>query len=57
MNPDGTDAAAWIAQKQESADKVQSGKTTAGIGVMGGAVGNAAINTDVIKNVVEKIRR
>ena len=57
MNPDGTDAAAWNAQKQESADKVQSGKTTAGIGVIGGAVGNAAINTDVIKNVVEKIRK
>ena len=55
MNPDGADATAWNAQKQESADKVQSGKTTAGVGVIGGAVGNAAINTDAIKNVVEKI--
>jgi len=57
MNPDGTDAAAWNAQKQESADKAQGGRTATGIGVIGGAVGNAAINTDVIKNVVEKIRR
>ena len=57
MNPDGTDAVAWNAQKQESGDKVQGGKTTAGVGVIGGAVGNAAINTDVIKNVVEKVRK
>ena len=57
MNPDGTDATAWNAQKQESADKVQAGKTKTGIGVIGGAVSNAAINTDVIKNVVEKIRK
>ena len=55
MNPDGADAEAWNAQKQESADKVQGGKTTASVGVIGGAVGNAAINTDVIKNVVENI--
>ena len=43
MNPDGADAAAWNAQKQESADRVQGGKIATISGIAAGVAGNAII--------------
>ncbi len=50
MNPDGADAAAWNAQKQESTDKVQGGKIATISGVAAGVAGNAIINKDKSEN-------
>jgi FMN-dependent NADH-azoreductase len=46
QNPDGPDAAAWAAQKSDTANKLKTGATMAGIGAVGGAVGNLLINND-----------
>ena len=46
MDPNGADAAAWAAQKSDTADKLKTGATIAGIGAVGGAVGNLLINND-----------
>ena len=45
MDPNGADAAAWAAQKAETADKKKTGMITAGIGAGGALVGNMAINS------------
>ena len=45
MDPNGADAAAWAAQKAETADKKKTGMITAGIGAGGSLVGNMAINS------------
>ena len=45
MDPNGADAAAWAAQKAETADKKKTGMITAGIGAGGALVGNLAINS------------
>lgn len=45
MDPNGADAAAWAAQKAETADKKKTGIITAGIGAGGALVGNLAINS------------
>ena len=45
-DPDGEDAAAWAAQKQETSDKVKTGATVGGVGAVGGAIGNLIINGD-----------
>lgn len=45
MDPNGADAAAWAAQKAETADKKKTGMITAGIGAAGSLVGNLAINS------------
>ena len=45
MDPNGADAAAWAAQKAETADKKKTGMITAGIGAGGSLVGNLAINS------------
>ena len=44
MDPEGEDAKAWAAQKDDSAQKMKTGLTMAGIGAVGGAVGNLLIN-------------
>ena len=46
MDPNGADAAAWAAQKSDTANKFKTGATMAGIGAVGGAVGNLLINND-----------
>ena len=56
MDPNGTDAAAWAAQKAETADKKKTGMITAGIGAGGSLVGNLAINSGKAKqNKVDEI--
>ena len=49
MDPNGPDAAAWAAQKAETADKKETGMITAGIGAAGSLVGNLAINSGKAK--------
>ena len=49
MDPNGADAAAWAAQKAETADKKKTGMITAGIGAGGSLVGNLAINSGKAK--------
>lgn len=44
-DPNGADAAAWAAQKQESADKTNTGAITAGVGAVGSLVGDLVINS------------
>ena len=56
MDPNGADAAAWAAQKAETADKKKTGMITAGIGAAGSLVGNLAINSGKAKqNKVDEI--
>ncbi len=56
MDPNGADAAAWAAQKAETADKKKTGMITAGIGAGGSMVGNLAINSGKAKqNKVDEI--
>lgn len=56
MDPNGADAAAWAAQKAETADKKKTGMITAGIGAAGSLVGNLAINSGKDKqNKVDEI--
>ena len=44
QNPDGPDAIAWAAQKEETAKQLKTGLTTAGIGAAAGIIGNQIIN-------------
>jgi hypothetical protein len=44
MNPDGDDAKAWAAQREKTATTLKTGGIVAGTGIVGGAVGNIAIN-------------
>ena len=56
MDPTGADAAAWAAQKEETASKKKTGLITAGVGAAGSLVGNLAINSDKDKqNKVDEI--
>lgn len=65
MDPNGADAAAWAAQKEETANKKKTGMITAGIGAAGSLVGNLAINSgkdkqnkvDEILNKYEKLKQ
>ncbi|MDR0741243.1 MAG: hypothetical protein LBF28_00525 [Rickettsiales bacterium] len=50
QNPGGKDAAAWDKQKSESADRAKTGGTVAAVGVIGGVVGNLAVN-EVLPNL------
>ncbi|MBR4806305.1 MAG: hypothetical protein IKZ64_00615, partial [Alphaproteobacteria bacterium] len=50
-DPEGEDAAAWNAQKDESKQKLKAGGIAAAGGVAGGVLGNTAINTDTFKNM------
>ena len=45
-DPNGADAAAWAAQKEESSKQVTTGATVGGVGAAGGAIGNLIINRD-----------
>ena len=45
-DPNGADAAAWVAQKEESSKQVTTGATVGGVGAAGGAIGNLIINRD-----------
>ncbi len=44
QNPDGADAAAWAAQREETSKELKNGVTVGGAGSVGGAVGNLIIN-------------
>lgn len=46
QNPNGSDAAAWAAQKEQASKRLNTGATVGGIGAVGGAVGNLIINKD-----------
>jgi hypothetical protein len=48
-DPNGADAAAWAAQKEESSKKVTTGATVGGVGAAGGAIGNLIINGDTLQ--------
>ena len=48
-DPNGADAAAWAAQKEESSKKVTTGATVGGVGAAGGAIGNLIINKDTLQ--------
>ena len=43
-NPDGEDAKAWNEQKDQTSKKLGTGATVAGVGALGGMVGNIIIN-------------
>lgn len=49
MDPDSKDANEWTAQKEKTKNKLTAGAVAAGIGVVGGIVGNAIINKDAPK--------
>ena len=53
MDPTGADAAAWAAQKEETASKKKTGMITAGVGAAGSLVGNLALNSG--KNKQNKV--
>ena len=55
QDPTGEDAKAWAAQKDDSAKKMKTGLTMAGIGAIGGAVGNLIINKDAPKENSKEI--
>ena len=55
MDPEGEDAKAWAAQKDDSAQKMKTGLTMAGIGAVGGAVGNLLINKNSEKENSKEI--
>ena len=44
MNPDGDDAKMWAAQRAKTESKLKTGGIVAGSGIVGGAIGNVAIN-------------
>ena len=50
MDPEGEDAKAWAAQKEESAKNVKTGAITAGVGAGGSLVGNMIVNRDKNKD-------
>ncbi|MBO4480830.1 MAG: hypothetical protein J5742_04415, partial [Alphaproteobacteria bacterium] len=53
---EGADAAAWNAQKEDSAKKLKTGVTATGAGVAGGVLGNTAVNTDTFENIIDKFK-
>ena len=56
MDPNGADAAAWAAQREETASKKKTGMITAGIGAVGSLAGNLILNSgDDDKNKVDDI--
>ena len=50
QNPDGADAAAWAAQKEESQKQIKTGAIVAGAGAVVGLVGNVISNSDAVQN-------
>lgn len=55
QDPEGEDAKAWATQKDASAQKLKTGLTVAGIGAVGGAVGNLLINKNSAKENSDNI--
>ncbi|MBO4480765.1 MAG: OmpA family protein, partial [Alphaproteobacteria bacterium] len=51
---EGADAAAWNAQKEDSAKKLKTGVIAAGAGIVGGMVGNYLINRNYKKTELQK---
>ncbi|MBO4746318.1 MAG: hypothetical protein J5613_04605, partial [Alphaproteobacteria bacterium] len=56
-DPEGEDAAAWNTQKDATKQKLKAGGIVAAGGVAGGVLGNTAINTDTLKNVVGAFKK
>ena len=54
QNPDGPDAAAWAAQKEETSKQLKTGASIAGVGAVGGAVGNLIINQEDLATSQQK---
>ena len=52
---EGEDAAAWNAQKEETAKKLKTGAIAAGAGIIGGIAGDYLINKNAPKNRVDEI--
>ncbi|MBP3397493.1 MAG: hypothetical protein J6K82_01020 [Alphaproteobacteria bacterium] len=58
MDPKGADAAAWAAQRAETAKNLKTGAITAGVGAGGSMIGNLAINSgEDKKNKANEIER
>lgn len=58
MDENSDDAKAWAEQKADTASKIKTGAITAGIGAIGGLVGNLAINSgEKNKNKVDEINQ
>ena len=61
QNPDGPDAIAWAAQKEETAKQLKTGLITAGVGAAVGIVGNQLINKNApkenSKEIIEKYKK
>lgn len=55
QNPNGEDAKMWAAQQAETADKLKTGAITAGVGAIGGLIGNLAINAKEPKERSDEI--
>ncbi len=56
MDPTGPDAAAWAAQKSETAKKLKTGLIVAGVGALGSMAANLAVNSGKDKkNRVDEI--
>ena len=54
---EGADATAWNEQKDATNTKLMVGGGAAAVGVAGGAIGNAAINTDMIQNIKDAFKK
>ena len=55
MDPNGPDAIAWAKQKADTESKLKTGLVTAGLGAIGGALGNMLINKNAPKENSEAI--
>ncbi|MCQ2599238.1 MAG: hypothetical protein MJ187_02555 [Alphaproteobacteria bacterium] len=49
-NPDSTDSEKWSEQKSDTKKKLTAGAVATGLGIVGGAVGNAIINKNSAKD-------
>ena len=54
-NPTGADAAEWAQQRADTSSQLKTGAITAGIGIVGGVVGDLLINHDAPKEQSDKI--
>ena len=45
-DPDGADAAEWAQQRSDTKSQLTTGAVMAGVGIVGGVVGNLLINRD-----------
>jgi len=54
-NPTGTDAAEWAQQRADTSSQLKTGAIVAGVGIVGGIVGDLLINHDAPKEQSDKI--